>query len=240
MAAPNNNNAIDAAEDAPSDDDWAVQRATVLPEVWALVAENSDGLVDAWRLMSVCKAARVGVKGWLRSLQSLVVCGGFTESGPVRDVWRLDLATLRWEPMPSLVTARYGHACCAVRGTIVVLGGSSSSKDDGYLQSLSSSVEMLSEEEGAFVSLPPLSCGPIRGAIAVAVEESDSAAGRVLLIGGVAHDGTMAHGVQLVDLATGACTCSIFSNLRLLCLLRHPSFSSSLLSTPYRTRPRAV
>jgi hypothetical protein len=46
---------------------------------------------------------------------------------------------------------------------------------------------MLSSSEeggGAFVDLPPLSCGGIRGAAAIAVEESDSAAGQVLLIGG--------------------------------------------------------
>ena len=30
--------------------DWAVERATALPEVWALVAEHS-GLVGAWRLV---------------------------------------------------------------------------------------------------------------------------------------------------------------------------------------------
>jgi hypothetical protein len=43
-----------------------MDRATALPEVWALVAENSDGLVDAWRLMSVCRASRTGVKGFCR------------------------------------------------------------------------------------------------------------------------------------------------------------------------------
>jgi hypothetical protein len=42
----------------------------------------------------------------------------------VRDVWRLDLATMRWEPMlPPLVTTRSYHACCAVRGTLFVIGG---------------------------------------------------------------------------------------------------------------------
>jgi hypothetical protein len=41
---------------------WAIERATALPEVWALVAEHGDGLVDAWRLMSVCRAARAGAK----------------------------------------------------------------------------------------------------------------------------------------------------------------------------------
>jgi hypothetical protein len=34
------------------------------PEVWALVAEHS-GLVRAWRLTGVCKAAREGAREWL-------------------------------------------------------------------------------------------------------------------------------------------------------------------------------
>jgi hypothetical protein len=205
MTAPN-------TTDVPSDD-WPVQIATALPEVWGLVAEHGDGLVAAWRLMRVCKASRVGVKGWLRTLQNLVVCGGRTRNGEVlRDVWRLDLATLRWEPMPALLDARSGHACCAVRGTIVVLGGnSSSSTTDGW----NPSVEMLSVEEGAFVSLPPLSCRPlrIRGAVALAVEESESAAGQVLLLGASGTSrGDTGRSVHLVDLATGVCTPD--SNLR--------------------------
>ena len=169
-----------AAPDAPSDD-WAVQIATALHEFWALVAENGDGLVDAWRLMSVCTASREGVKKFLSTLPGLVVCGGCS-SGEVlvRDVWRLNLATLRWEPMPDLLSVRNGHMCCAVRGTIVVLGGETSEDASIY----TSSVEMLSEEQGAFVSLPSLSCGEISHAAAVAVDESDSAAGQVLLLGG--------------------------------------------------------
>ena len=59
MAAPTSTLALEP-------DSWAVDRATALPEVWALVAENSDGLVDAWRLMSVCRASRTGVKGFCR------------------------------------------------------------------------------------------------------------------------------------------------------------------------------
>jgi hypothetical protein len=57
---------------------WAVERATGLPEVWALVAEHGDGLVDAWRLMSVCRASRAGAKDWLGTLPGLVVCGGWS------------------------------------------------------------------------------------------------------------------------------------------------------------------
>jgi hypothetical protein len=71
---------------------WAVDRATGLPEVWALVAVHL-GLVGAWKLMRVCKAARAGAKEFLSTLPGLVVCGGY--SGGYRDdVWRLDMATL--------------------------------------------------------------------------------------------------------------------------------------------------
>jgi len=53
---------------------WAVDRAVSLPEVWALVAAFR-GLVGAWRLLGVCRAARAGAKVNLGSLPRLVVCG---------------------------------------------------------------------------------------------------------------------------------------------------------------------
>jgi hypothetical protein len=177
---------------------WAVGRSTSLPEVWALVAKHR-GVLGAWRLMRVCMAARAGAKEFLSTLPGLVVCGGVPA---LRDVWRLDMASMRWEPMPALVTARFNHACCAVRGALVALGGNT---PGGVL---TSSVEIFSSsaaEGGAFVGLPPLSCGVIYSAAAIAVEESDSAAGQVLLIGGVGEDNTPVLTVQLVDLATGAC-----------------------------------
>jgi hypothetical protein len=174
----------------------ATDRVVALPEFWTVVAEHS-GLVGAWRLTGVSRAAREGAKAWLRTLPGLVVCGGRSGGVTRDDVWRLDL---RWGRMPGLVTARTGHACCAVRGKLVVLGGSTSGGGR------TSSVEMLSSEEGAFVDLPPLSCGGIWGAAAVAVGESDSAAGQVLLLGGVMEGGAMSRTVHLVDLATGVCT----------------------------------
>jgi hypothetical protein len=182
---------------------WAVERATALPEVWALVAKHR-GVVGARRLMRVCRAARAGATEYLHTLPGLVVCGGFAGGERVSDVWRLDLATLRWEPMPALVPARSHHACCAVRGTLVVLGGY---MEEG-LGGRTSSVEMLSsssEEGGAFADLPPLSRGGISGAAAIAVEESDSAAEQVFLLGGIDEDYNALSTVQLVDLATGAC-----------------------------------
>jgi hypothetical protein len=178
---------------------WAVDRATGLPEVWALVGVHL-GLVGAWRLMRVCKAARVGAKEFLSTLPGLVVCGGYSQGGVVRDVWRLDMATLQWGGMPGLVTARADPACCVVRSSLVVLGGWDSAGGT------TSSVEMLSSEEGegAFVDLPSLSCGAIEDAAAIAVEESDSAAGQVLLLGGRGQGPVTT--VHLVDLATGVCT----------------------------------
>jgi hypothetical protein len=116
---------------------------------------------------------------------------------------------MRWVSMPALrgeghahvKAAREGHACCAVRGALVVLGGATARGRQ------TASVEMLSSSEdgGAFADLPPLSCGGFRGAAAIAVEESDSAAGQVLLIGGDDDKLGAMSTVQLVDLATGAC-----------------------------------
>jgi hypothetical protein len=67
-------------------------------------------------------------------------------------------------------------------------------------------VEILSKGEGAFVELPPLSCGAIYGAAALVVDESHSALGQVLLLGGKNQDCTSTSSVRLVDLATGVCT----------------------------------
>ena len=139
------------------------------------------------------------------------------------EVWRLDLATLRWETMPILGTGRCVHGCCAVRGALVVIGGVDTS-DEGL-----SSVEIIRNggtasrgPDSGFTELPPLSCGGIANGAAVAVDESDSAAGQVLLVGGnVDYDydsgvgreislsddggGCAASKVHLVDLATGMC-----------------------------------
>jgi hypothetical protein len=109
---------------------WAVDLPS---EVWALVAAHR-GVVGACQLMRVCKDAHAGGKEYLRTLPGLVVCGGRTytsaeeeeeeeEMERVSGALRLDLATMRWVPMPALVTARTSPACCAVRGAPVVLGG---------------------------------------------------------------------------------------------------------------------
>jgi hypothetical protein len=76
---------------------WAVDGATFLSEVWAIVAKH-PGLVGAWRLLLVCRAARAGAKEFLATLPRLVVCGGRTGprgGRPVSDARRLDLATPR-------------------------------------------------------------------------------------------------------------------------------------------------
>jgi hypothetical protein len=51
---------------------WIADRVTALPEVWAIIALQL-GLVGAWRLMLVCKAARVGAKDFLKTLPLLLV-----------------------------------------------------------------------------------------------------------------------------------------------------------------------
>jgi hypothetical protein len=179
---------------------WAVDRATSLPEVWAIVAKHL-GLVGAWQLMLVCRAACAGAKESLATLPGIVVCGGRTGGGgPVSDVRRLNLATLRWETMPSLLLARKNHACCTVRGALVVLGGDTSGGE------VTSSVEVLSKGKEAFTALPPLSCGEITDAAAVSVEETGSVSGQVLLLGGHTYDQGWMSTVHLVDLATGVCT----------------------------------
>lgn len=140
---------------------------------------------------------------WLGTLPGLEVLGGPTgddcKHNKVRDVWRLDPAMMRWEPVPLLLTAPV-HACCAVRGSIVALGGVTS---EGGVNRDSSAVETLSEERRAFVDPPPLSRGGV-----CAADESDSAAGHVLLAAGFARrsDGGIASEVHLVDLANGTRT----------------------------------
>ena len=176
---------------------WVADRLTALPEVWALV-DLHLGLVGAWRLMLVCKAARVGAKDFLKTLPGLVVSGGTTTGGDTKQVWRLDLATLSWEAMPALVEARSDHACFAVRNGLVVMGG--------FICQVIEGVEMLAEGGGVFTGQPPLTCGGIAGAAAIGADESDSAAGQVLLLGGYGEDYRPVSTVYLVDLATGVCT----------------------------------
>ena len=87
------------------------------------------------------------------------------------EAWGLDLATMRWEAVPSLVCARSSPACCAVRDALAVLSGWAqrlgprrwgTPKSRSHL-----AVEMLSKGEGAFVELPPLSCGTNLSAVAI-------------------------------------------------------------------------
>jgi len=123
----------------------------------------------------------------------------------VSEVWRLNLATLQWVPMPALVAARCGHTCCVVRGALVVLGGYVF--EDGVVER-TSGMEILSAggEDRVFTECPTLSCGGIAVATAIAVEESNSAAEQVLLLGGYGEQGVGLSTVHLVDLATGVCT----------------------------------
>jgi hypothetical protein len=70
------------------------------------------------------------------------------------------------------------------------------------------SVEILgcdseAEEDGF---LPPLSCGRISGTAAVAIDESESDQGQVLLLGGWVEGVGSSSAVRKVDLASGVCT----------------------------------
>ena len=193
---------------------WAVSQVVALIGIWALIAEHS-GVVGAWRLTGVCKSAREGVMHWLAKLPGMVVCGGFSNAtlhttGRENTVWRLSLATLRWETLSALNLARSSHACCTVRGSLVVLGGMVD--DDPSGNPKCAEVELLAKGGGAFVNLPLMSCGGTAEAVALTVNESDSEKGQVLLLGG-SPDSELEPGeglasvltVLLVDLATGEC-----------------------------------
>ena len=76
-------------------DNWAVERALALPEVWGLVAELTPGLVTKWRLRDAgVQGGGSGGEGVAGTLPGLVVCGGRGGTGATNEVWRLDMATL--------------------------------------------------------------------------------------------------------------------------------------------------
>ena len=94
------------------------------------------------------------------------------------EAWELSLVTMRWEAMPARLSTCSAHVCCAVRGAVVVLGGFATGVGVSQDHDVSTSrVEMLSKGAGAFVELPPLSCGAIYGAATIAVDETHSALG---------------------------------------------------------------
>jgi len=98
-------------------------------------------------------------------------------------VWRLDLGQLRWDRLPDLTRGRTFHTCCAVRGSVVVLGGRVRWQAQ---HETTTSVEIYeynsAEEKGIFKNLPPLSCGPIGMSVALAIDESESDQRQVLLM----------------------------------------------------------
>jgi len=198
----------------------AAASVLALCELWLIIAAHS-GVVGAWRLAGVCRAARQGAKEWLRILPGLVVCGGLTSAGGyTREMWRLNMGELRWERQPDLTTGRAAHACCTVRKSIVVLGGLAVEQAgrgiNAYVHNLGFGVSeagvetlgfSLSEAgENIFKMMPPLSCGPVHSHAAVMIDESKSAQGQVLLIGGFDDEHESSARVQKVDLATGVCT----------------------------------
>ena len=188
--------------------DWAVKEATALSTMWEHVAPHIS-YIDMWQLMSVCKAARAGVKKHLGSLPSgLVVSGGVGDGLMSCKVWQLNLASLCWEEMPSLAIARSSHASCVVRDRLVVLGGIRSGGDPlSSVERLTATPYEMPAAYGAgirFFILPPLSSGGLYGAVAIPVEESASLMGQILLLGGVNTD-LASSPTQMVDVATGQC-----------------------------------
>jgi len=183
----------------------AAARVLALWELWFIIAAHS-GVCGAWRLAGVCSAARQGAKEWLRKLPGIVVCGGRVGGGAgvlTSEVWRLDLGALRWERLPDLTTERFAHTCCAVRKSVVVLGGFLAGRP-------TASVEILGRDSSGAVGntfdlLPPLSCGPIHAFAAVVIHESESDRGQVIIID-IWDEGAPSYAVRKVDLATGVCT----------------------------------
>jgi hypothetical protein len=113
---------------------------------------------------------------------------------------------LLWEPLPSLARGCVHHVCCAVRGAVVALGWVVPSAPGPGIEK-TASVELLrydsEAEENMVTVLPPLSCGPVGGSVAVGIDESESDQGELLLIRGW---GESVSEVRKVDLATGVCT----------------------------------
>ena len=103
--------------------------------------------------------------------------------------------------MAPLGTARTIHACCVLQSSLVIIGGQIDEEVVG-----SASVEMFAEGGVAVTNQPPLPCGRIDEAAAIAMDESGSAAGQVLLLGGFDEDEEVVSTVYPVDLATGVCT----------------------------------
>jgi hypothetical protein len=176
--------------------------------IWAVVASFS-GFVGAWRLMGVCRASRQGSKRHLRTLPGLVMCGGYntTKKKASAAVWRLNMCDLRWEQIATLARARAEHACCTVRGNVVVLGGETE-------VGMQSTVEVVKLDPltGKYVvsALPRMWVPSGYGAVALAVDESESAEGEVLYLGGFSSedDEPVSRRGELykVDLATGRMT----------------------------------
>jgi len=194
---------------ANAEAEWAVSRVAALVEIWGIIAEYS-GFVGARRLALVCKAARDGAREWLRTLPGMVVCGLTSAGGNVLtcEVWRLDLAKLEWTRMPNLTHDRQAHACCALRGDVVVLGGmppATGGHDELEAQE-TASILQCSAGQNAFRLLPPLSCGPRASVVAIAIDEMQSDQGQIILIGERGAVGEASTAMRKVDLATGVCT----------------------------------
>ena len=188
--------------------DWAASRVAALPEFWTLVAEHI-GLVGAHRLKLVCKAAKLGAGEYVRTLKTLVMCGGWISGvGRTKQVWRLDLGTLRWERLADLSRAPLSHACYAVRGDVVVIGGLDAVPNELATVEVLRGGDSSSNSQGAlsWSDVRPLSCSPRRASAALAIDENESEEGMVLLLGGMNKNNEMLNDVVQVDLATGACS----------------------------------
>jgi hypothetical protein len=121
------------------------------------------------------------------------LCGGYAWNGPMSEVWRLDLGG---------DAALDTHACACGCTRWESLRPRRTHLESGNTGRKGRGRGVASDTE-----CPALSCGRIAaGATAIAVEDSNSAAGQVLLLGGRDDQGGSLSTVHPVDLVTGVCT----------------------------------
>ncbi len=120
---------------------WLIVCLAVLAAMHALPARATVETVQRWAPMPVSPPAARGGASWIADVphNRLVLFGGQLLAGnqivPLNDIWRFDLTTRTWEPLPTTGTlppARYRHTAIhdGPRHRMLVYGGLGAS---GYL-----------------------------------------------------------------------------------------------------------
>ena len=149
------------------------------------------GLFDQGRAAGVCAAFSRLCGAALGALPRPMVAGGCDDYIiDKREVWALEVSTMRWRPLPQLLQARREHACVALQcGTVLCIGGADRK-----------TVEALAPGAEQWAPRPRLSSG-FYGGGAVACGD-----GSVLLLGGCRNDVCRSSAeVTRLDPQTGQC-----------------------------------